>query len=79
MPTQFYARANTNASPLRGKVQRHHFCRTCGIFISIADGKNCMDGYRVNSGCVEGLDPLAVEIRNIDEKSLPLVESGSHS
>lgn len=43
-------------------------------FVHIADGENGKDGYRVNLGCVEGLDTLALEIRNIDGRSVPLVE-----
>ena len=39
----------------------------------IADGENAKDGYRVNLGCVEGLDPLALEICIIDGRSVPLV------
>ncbi len=50
-----------------------YFCKTCGIFTYIADGENAKDGYRVNLGCVEDLDPLALDIRLIDGKSVPLV------
>jgi hypothetical protein len=55
------------------KVLRNYFCKTCGIFTYIADGENGQDGYRVNLGCVEGLDPLALDIKIIDGKSVPLV------
>ena len=57
------------------KVLNNYFCKTCGIFTYIADGGNGKDGYRVNLGCVEGIDPLALEIRIIDGKSVPLVEA----
>jgi len=43
-PVQFYARADTNASPLRVEVQRHCLCKNCGIFTDIADGENAKDG-----------------------------------
>ena len=56
------------------KVLSNYFCRTCGIFTYIADGENAKDGYRVNLGGVEGLDPLALDIRIIDGKSVPLIE-----
>jgi hypothetical protein len=56
------------------KVLGNYFCKTCGIFTYIADGENGKDGYRVNLGCVEGLDTLALEISIIDGKSVPLVE-----
>jgi hypothetical protein len=39
---------------------------------TIGDGENSKDGYRVNLGCVEGLDTLALEIAIIDGKSLPV-------
>ena len=57
------------------KVLNNYFCRTCGIFTYIADGENGKDGYRVNLGCVEGIDALALEISMIDGKSVPLVEA----
>ena len=57
------------------KVLNNYFCKTCGIFTYIADGENGTDGYRVNLGCVEGIDPLALEISIIDGKSVPLVEA----
>jgi hypothetical protein len=58
------------------KVLSNYFCKTCGIFTYIGDGENAKDGYRVNLGCVEGLDTLALDIRIIDGKSVPLV--GDH-
>ena len=60
-----------------GGPRGNYFCKTCGIFTYIADGENGKDGYRVNLGCVEGLDPLALDIRIIDGKSVPLVENSS--
>ena len=56
------------------KVLNNYFCKTCGIFVYIADGENGEDGYRVNLGCVEGIDPLALAITIIDGKSVPLLE-----
>ena len=56
------------------KILSNYFCKTCGIFTYVADGENGKDGYRVNLGCVEGLDPLALEISMIDGKSVPLIE-----
>ena len=57
------------------KVLNNYFCKTCGIFTYIADGEDGKDGYRVNLGCVEGIDALALEVRIIDGKSVPLVEA----
>ena len=56
-------------------VLNNYFCKACGIFVYIGDGENAKDGYRVNLGCVEGIDPLALEISIIDGKSVPLVEA----
>jgi hypothetical protein len=56
-------------------VLNNWFCKACGIFVYIGDGENGRDGYRVNLGCVERIDPLALEIRIIDGKSVPLVEA----
>ena len=48
------------------RVLHNTFCRHCGIFVYIADGENGKDGYRVNLGCVEGLDVFALEVKRID-------------
>lgn len=56
------------------KILNNYFCRTCGIFTYIGDGENDKDGYRVNLGCVQGLDPLTLDITVIDGKSLPVVD-----
>src|SRR5688572_15730788 len=57
------------------RVLNNYFCKACGIFTYIADGENGKDGYRVNLGCVEGIDALALEIRVIDGKSVPLADA----
>ena len=54
-------------------VLNNHFCKTCGIFTYIADGEGAKDGYRVNLGCVEGLDVFALDISLIDGKSVPVI------
>jgi hypothetical protein len=59
------------------KVLSNYFCKACGIFTYIGDGESAGDGYRVNLGCVEGLDTLALDVRTIDGKALPVIgESG---
>lgn len=45
----------------------HLFCKTCGIYPYHGDSQQ---GYRVNLGCVEGVDPLALEISIIDGRAL---------
>jgi hypothetical protein len=43
----------------------HHFCKTCGIYpfhdTSYEPGK-----YRINLGCVEGIEPRELEIIHFD-------------
>src|SRR6266545_872544 len=54
------------------KILSNYFCKTCGIFTYVVDGEN--GNYRANLGCVEGLEPLALDIRIVDGKALPLIE-----
>lgn len=54
-------------------VLNNYFCRWCGVFTYIGDGVGNKDGYRVNLGCVEGLDTMALEIRSIDGRSIPII------
>ena len=56
------------------KVLSNYFCKACRIITYIGDGENAKEGYRVNLGCVEGIDPLALKISIIDGKSLPVIE-----
>jgi hypothetical protein len=49
-------------------AMNHYFCKTCGIFpfgeVAATPGR-----YRVNLGCVDGVDPFALEIRLSDGAS----------
>ena len=55
----------------------HYFCKTCGIcpFSEVASlpadyqGRARIGDRRVNLGCVDGVDPLALDIRLIDGRS----------
>ncbi|HTE41050.1 MAG TPA: GFA family protein [Steroidobacteraceae bacterium] len=58
-------------------VLNNYFCKVCGIFTYIGDGEDDKDGYRVNLGCVDGIDLLALDIRIIDGKSLPVIGDGT--
>ncbi len=53
------------------RMVNHYFCRTCGIY-PFHDATTRPGAYRVNLGCVDGLDVLALEIDVIDGQSLPL-------
>jgi hypothetical protein len=58
------------------RVLGHLFCKTCGIYPYFGDSKY---GYRVNLGCVEQIDPLALKISIIDGRSMAIADSpGSH-
>jgi hypothetical protein len=56
-------------------VLHNYFCKRCGIFTYIADGADGKDGYRVNLGCVAGLDVFTLAVTRIDGKSVPLVHA----
>jgi hypothetical protein len=59
------------------KDMYHYFCKTCGIspFSEVASVPSTYQGSakpgcrRVNLGCVDGLDPLTLEIATIDGRS----------
>jgi hypothetical protein len=51
------------------RVVNHLFCKTCGIYPYHGNSEY---GYRVNLGCVDGIDPLALEIGIIDGQSMPV-------
>lgn len=55
----------------------HYFCKTCGIFPfnmvvgvpATYEGPAKLGDRRVNLGCIEGLDPLGLEIKVINGRS----------
>jgi hypothetical protein len=46
----------------------HYFCRTCGIH-PFHEATAKPGHYRVNLGCVDGIDPLALAITLIDGRA----------
>ncbi len=46
----------------------HYFCKTCGV-PPFSEVPAAPRRYRVNLGCVDGVDPFAVEIRVVDGAS----------
>jgi hypothetical protein len=46
----------------------NYFCKTCGIY-PFHDISGKPGHYRVNLGCIDGLDPLALRIELVDGKS----------
>lgn len=49
------------------RVVGHFFCKTCGVYPYLGAPEY---GYRVNLGCVEGVDALALDISIIDGRSM---------
>ncbi len=50
-------------------VARHFFCRCCGIY-PFHQGRRKPGHYRVNLGCVDGLDALSLPVEVFDGASL---------
>jgi hypothetical protein len=63
---------NLTCYQFNSRVARHYFCKHCGIYTFHA-ALTARGKFRVNIGCLEGIDPYALEATVIDGKSLPLV------
>ncbi len=46
----------------------HYFCRTCGVY-PFHDATERPGHYRVNLGCLDDLDPLALPVEIIDGRA----------
>lgn len=55
------------------RIARHYFCKRCGIY-TFHRPRMRPEIYRVNIGCLEGVDPYALEITLSDGKALSLHE-----
>ncbi len=51
------------------KVAKHYFCRICGIFPYLTT-RLTPGEYRVNIGCIDGLDQAKLKIDKYDGKSI---------
>lgn len=51
------------------KTAKHFFCRHCGIY-TFHETARFPGHYRVNLGCIDGIDPLALEADIFDGKHL---------
>lgn len=51
------------------KVAKHYFCKTCGIY-PFHEAALQPGHYRVNLGCVDGIDTFALDIEVLDGKNL---------
>ncbi|AJC22436.1 GFA family protein [Pandoraea pulmonicola] len=55
------------------RVARHYFCRHCGIYTF--HGTRTSPGmWRVNLGCLDGIDPYALPATVADGRQLSVVE-----
>lgn len=50
------------------EIAEHYFCKKCGIYTFHRPRSN-PSIYRVNAGCLEGIDPLALEYSLVDGAS----------
>lgn len=52
------------------KTAKHYFCKTCGIYPFHEPASRPGD-FRFNLGCVDGIEPLSLEVGVFDGKQLP--------
>lgn len=55
------------------RVAKHYFCRHCGIY-PFHQTRRDPKLWRANIGCLEGVDPYALEVSVADGASLSVVE-----
>lgn len=55
------------------RAARHFFCRTCGVYPFHQTRKDAAL-WRVNIGCLDGVDPYALQTSVADGASLSVVE-----
>lgn len=55
------------------RVARHYFCRHCGIY-PFHQTRRDPGSWRVNLGCLDGVDPYALEATLADGASLSVVD-----
>jgi hypothetical protein len=51
------------------RMAKHYFCKVCGIYTFHRPRTN-QNIYRVNVGCLEGVDPFSIEVGLNDGASL---------
>ena len=51
------------------KTAKHHFCKRCGIY-TFHQTRSQLGFYRINIGCIEGIDPFSLETDLFDGKNL---------
>lgn len=71
-PEQFKIEAREDALGLYQfgiKTAKHYFCRNCGIY-TFHETARKPGHFRVNLGCIDGIDPFALEADVFDGKQL---------
>ena len=56
------------------RIAKHYFCKLCGIYTFHRPRTN-PNIYRVNVGCLDGVDALGLEVGLNDGASLPAVSA----
>jgi hypothetical protein len=56
------------------RTAKHYFCKVCGIYTFHRPRTN-PNVYRVNVGCLEGVDPLALQVETFDGAGLSTVSA----
>lgn len=56
------------------RAAKHYFCKVCGIYTFHRPRTN-PDIYRVNVGCLEGVDPISLKVGLNDGVSLSIVSA----
>ena len=51
------------------KTAKHHFCKRCGKY-TFHETRSQPGFYRINIGCIEGIDPFSLETALFDGKNL---------
>jgi hypothetical protein len=51
------------------KTAKHYFCKRCGIY-TFHETARKPGHYRINLGCIDGVDPFALEAEIFDGKHL---------
>jgi hypothetical protein len=54
------------------RVAKHYFCKVCGIY-PFHRPRTAPEVYSINTGCLEGVNPLELKAGVIDGKSLTTV------
>jgi hypothetical protein len=56
------------------KVARHYFCKICGIY-TFHRPRTAPELYGINVSCLDGVDPLALNVGVIDGQALSVVDA----